>query len=82
MCIKCGTAFVNRPEDTKPENQLCLWCERDGLKQYIGELYGLVESYLTVPPNEPIVAEHYEKLCEWFTTNKRPDGSDPLPIKT
>lgn len=43
-------------------------------------LYGLVEAYLCTPNTTPAVKDAYDNLVAWFVRNKRPDGSEPLPV--
>jgi hypothetical protein len=43
-------------------------------------LYTLVEAYLCTPNTSPAIEDHYNALVAWFVRNKRPDGSDPLPV--
>lgn len=43
-------------------------------------LYGLVEAYLCTPNTSPAVEDAYDNLVAWFVRNKRPDGSEPLPV--
>ncbi len=46
------------------------------------QLYTLVEAYLCTPNTSPAVKDAYDNLVAWFVRNKRPDGSEPLPVSS
>lgn len=57
-------------------------CKQAKPKTDYTELYYLVELYLCTPNTNPAVQDHYSNLVAWFVRNKRPDGSEPLPVSS
>lgn len=79
----CGLAQIGAEwcNDSSLEKWFPITAEElSKVKANYGQIYALVETYLTTPNTAPDMGEAYHALVAWFVRNKRPDGTEPFPV--
>ncbi len=72
LCIKCNTAFIDVPESKLPEDRLCLWCQRDALRDALKTAINTVECASIDPITKRELPWYTQAKAALRTCNDRP----------